>query len=242
MNRYRIKIANIVFEIETVHTLSMALSRQYFTDEAPNIFICSTPDEVEQEKRKYISENGLHSLWDGNAERIVVLRKIAEEISEYNAFVMHGAVIGLNNQAYIFSGRSGVGKTTHIRKWLKNIPNSVVINGDKPFIYKDDKEFMACGSPWSGKENMNTNVAMPIKAITFLERAEENYIQRILFSEAFPLLYQQVYRSMDGNKIKKTLMLLKDMSDTVSFYKFRINNFKDDCFNVAYNALVRGAE
>ena len=237
MNRYKIKVANRIVEIETVHVLPMALSRNYLTDGKAEIHICSTQNDIDREKVEFESHNGLSTSWDGNIEAIVVL----EIIPEYGAFVMHGAAVAVNNNAYIFSGNSGIGKTTHILKWLRNLPDAFVVNGDKPFIISGDSP-KVCGSPWAGKENMQTNSVVPLKAIAFLERAEDNSIRKVSFSEAFPLLYQQIYRSSNAEHVRKTLQLIKNLDGKISFYIFKINNFKDDCFEVAYNALVRGVE
>ena len=72
-----------------------------------------------------------------------------------------------------------------------------------------------------------------------MERAENNIIEQISFAEALPLLLQQAYRPNDEEKMRKTLLLIQRISDNVSFWRFKCNNFKDDCFEVAYNALVR---
>ena len=38
---------------------------------------------------------------------------------------------------------------------------------------------MLCGTPWSGKHAINTNVTVPLKAIVFIERGEKNSIRRL---------------------------------------------------------------
>lgn len=58
--------------------------------------------------------------------------------------------------------------------------------------------------------------------------------------QAFSTLLQQVYRPDDEEKMRKTLRLMQRLSPAVSFWRFQCNNFKDDCFDVAYNALVKG--
>ena len=80
---------------------------------------------------------------------------------------------------------------------------------------------------------------VPLKNIVLLERSENNYIERISFSEAFPSLLLQVNRPDDDKKMRITLHLVKLLSEDVSFWRFKCNNFKDDCFDVAYNALVK---
>lgn len=152
---------------------------------------------------------------------------------------MHGAIIVLNGCAFFFAAPSGTGKSTHILRWLERCPDAFVVNGDKPFIkFNDDGTVLACGSPWAGKENLYTNTMVPLKSIILMERAEDNHIERISFAEAFPKLLQQTYRPEDPDKMRKTLKLMQRLNPAVSFWRFKFNNMKDDCFEVAYNALV----
>lgn len=171
-----------------------------------------------------------------------VLSKTTEALLEFDVLLMHGAVIAVNDKAYLFAAPSGTGKTTHILKWMEYLPDAFVVNGDKPFIKLGDgvdKSPLACGSPWAGKENMYTNNMVPLKAIILMERAEDNRIDRISFADAFPGLLQQTHRPKDTNKMRKTLKLLQQLHPAVKFYQFKCNNYKNDCFDIAYNALVR---
>ena len=187
----------------------------------------------------FYDENSCIEGWEGNIQLSLLLQKVAESLLIYDIFLMHGATICFNESAYIFSGASGIGKTTHILKWLDSIPDVFVVNGDKPFIKFDkDGKVLACGSPWAGKENMNTNVIVPVKAIILMERAENNYIEQISFGQAFISLLQQIYRPDDADKMRKTLRLLKLLDGKVSFYRFQCNNFKGDSFRVTYEALT----
>ena len=139
----------------------------------------------------------------------------------------------------MFTAPSGVGKTTHILKWLDHCPDAFVVNGDKPFILvpPDKGQPLVFGSPWSGKENMYTNTTVPLKSIILMERSEDNHIEQISFAEAFPSLFQQVYRPDEPEKMQMTLHLLQALTPSVSFWRFQCNNFKEECFQVAYSAL-----
>lgn len=237
MSHFCIDVANTNIEIETVHVLPYALSRQFLTDKAPDFKVISTQNDIDILKPVFEAENGLTTSWDGDIETMVVLRGVAEGLVDFGAFAIHGAAIAVNNNAFLFTADSGVGKTTHILKWLNNVPNCFVVNGDKPFIRIDDIPIV-CSSPWAGKESLYTNTKVPLKAIVFMERSSDNVINEISFMEAFPMLYKQVYRPKDAKKMKKTLALLNKLRQKVTFYKFRFNNFKSDCLETAYNALV----
>ena len=176
------------------------------------------------------------------AEKMLVHRLISEELLSFDTLLMHGAVVALDGSAYMFTAQSGTGKTTHIQNWLESIGGAYVVNGDKPFIIvRQSGELpLVCSSPWAGKENLQTNAIVPLKAIVLMERAEENRMERISIAQAFPFLLQQVHRPDDEEKMRKTLRLMQRLSPAVSFWRFQCNNFKEDCFDVAYNALVNG--
>ena len=236
MSNYKIDVANTVIEIDTVHILPYALSRQFLTTKLPEFAIHSTQNDIDALKTIFETDNGLSTSWDGNIEVMVVLQKVADGLIDFGAFAIHGAAIAVEDSAYLFTANSGVGKTTHIMKWLANLEDCIVVNGDKPFILINDIPYV-CGSPWAGKENLYSNTIVPLKAIILMERSEDNYIYQVSFMDAFPDLYKQIYRPQDMIKMKKTLALVNDLKSSVSFYRFKFNNYKDDCFDVAYQTL-----
>ena len=71
-----------------------------------------------------------------------------------------------------------------------------------------------------------------------MERSENNSIHQIPFIEAFPFLLHQFYLPTDEIKMRRTLQYIKQLGSGVTFWHFKFNNFKDDCFDVAYNALL----
>ena len=158
-----------------------------------------------------------------NTELIYVLEEIADKILLLNVLLMHGAVVAKDSQAYVFLAASGTGKSTRVRKWLSEYPESVVINGDKPFIKFCETGVFACGSPWCGKEGWNTNRIVPIRAFFILERADEeekSTIEEISLGEAFPSLLQHTHRPNDIESMRKVIQLLKSLDNKVYFYRF----------------------
>lgn len=45
---------------------------------------------------------------------------------------IHASAVVSDGKAYLFLGKSGTGKSTHARLWLKNIPGSHLLNDDNP--------------------------------------------------------------------------------------------------------------
>lgn len=236
MITYTIKIANCAIQINNIYPDCKAFCSDFITDDKPDYYIYTSQDDIDRERAFYESINGKCDS-DGIVEIQVVYRKVSESIVDYGAFMMHGASIAVNGYGYIFTGHSGVGKSTHIKKWLLNVPNTIEINGDKPFIIPEE-EPIVCGSPWAGKERFYTNDMVPLKAVILLQRAEENTIEQVSLADIYPQLCQQIILSNNIDRTKKTLQMLGSMKNKVSFYKFHMNNFRDNCLDTAYHALV----
>lgn len=239
MIEFKVGIAGHIVGIETIHARAMAMCHNFITDQKPEFNIKIDLQDIEKEREKYIAEHGECKIKDSSLEIMALQRKLSDGLNNFGVIMLHGAAVVYDNKTYIFSAKSGTGKSTHIFKWISNLSEAYVINGDKPFISTDPIP-MVYGSPWAGKEDLYRNSSAPLKAIVFLERDEDNSILRIAFPEAFPLLYEQIYRTNDNIQMRKTLASLQKLGEKVEFYKFKINNFKDDCFRVAYDTLVRG--
>lgn len=68
-------------------------------------------------------------------EETAVYRKIADKMVDYDTFVFHGSVIAVEGQAYLFTAKSGTGKSTHTRLWREMLGDkAVMVNDDKPML------------------------------------------------------------------------------------------------------------
>ncbi len=164
------------------------------------------------------------SLSGAAFESMILHRRIAEMMPRFDTFLMHGAVVALDGQAYLFAAPSGTGKTTRVMRWLEAFPDSVVVNGDKPLIRCDGQQVLTCGSPWCGKEGWNTNVSVPLRAIFCLERTkdgESNSIELLTARKAFTCLLPQVYQPENQEAMRQTLLLMQNLTTRIAVYRFR---------------------
>lgn len=229
---FRISIAQINIEIECYYRTVILQCKNYLNVfDTPDMLIKYSFEEVKTEEPDFpIIEESEESYegvattrFYGGAESLFVLRKISEKMLSFNIFLMHGAVVAFDNNAYMFTAPSGVGKTTRIKLWCDLFPESIVVNGDKPLIKIDKTQAIACGTPWCGKEGWNTNTMVSLRAIFLLERVEdgeEDSIEEVPFKKAFPRLLSQVYCPKDPELMKKTIFLLKSLDGKVKFYSF----------------------
>lgn len=248
---FNVNIAGLEAEINTVYPSSYYFCEQYLSDGKPLFKIEITQEELRREVEQgggafftytgQAKDNNYVIERDNSESRMeiaLVYRKFIEAALDHNIIFMHGAVIAVGNKAVMFTAPSGTGKTTHIMKWLENLAGAFVVNGDKPLIKIQDNEITAYGTPWCGKEKMATNTKVPLEAIVLMERNERNLIEEISFGQAYPFLIQQTYLPHDPEKAKKTLDRLYHLYGKVHIYRFRFDNYADDCFDVAYQGIL----
>ena len=166
-----ISIAGINIGIDNKYPYLEEMAKDYITDGAAEFTVRATEEEIDAQ----MAQSPSSSLPRGYLESLSVYRHIAERLPEYDAFLFHGCVIVHKKRAYVFTAKSGVGKTTHARNWLAEFGDEVhILNGDKPIIRIIDGVPCACGTPWQGKENYGVNEICEIKAFVFIERDKEN--------------------------------------------------------------------
>ena len=103
--------------------------------------------------------------------------------------LVHASCIMLGDTAYPFIAQSGTGKSTHSSLWMKYIEGAELLNDDNPIIrILDDGRPYIYGSPWSGKTPCYRNRRARLGAVTRIDRATENSIERLKPVQAFASL------------------------------------------------------
>ena len=154
----------------------------------------------------------------------------------YDTILFHGSVVAVDGAAYLFTAASGTGKSTHVALWRKLFgERAVMVNDDKPLLHIGDV-VTAYGTPYDGKHKLSNRIAVPLKAICILTRAETNSIVPVTKSEAYPMLLQQVYRPNDVFALQKTLGLIDKMAEKVGLYRLGCN-MDIEAAKVAYDGM-----
>jgi hypothetical protein len=224
---FTIHIADVNIAVNSIYDDVYKLCRGYITDSSPDIYIAVSAEDIANEKemnKREAETEGIPVIEypECYLETLAVYRKIATQMLGFDTFLMHGAVVAVQNKAWLFTAPSGTGKTTHIRLWLDHIEGSYVVNGDKPLIHVGN-EVIVYGTPWAGKEGMQKNIGVKLAGIVFLERSTSNHIERKNFSKGFSTLVQQSYRPNSKKDLEKTLMLLDNLGKKVPLYRLRCN-------------------
>lgn len=174
---------------------------------------------------------------DPYLETLAVYRKLAQLLVQDDILLMHGAVVAVDGQAYLFTAKSGTGKTTHTRLWMRQFGDrAVMVNGDKPLLHITSEGVTVYGTPWDGKEHLSTNTSCPLKALCILTRSETNHIERISKKEALPMLCQQSYRPCSPIGAQKMLALVDRLGSSVPLYRLGCN-MEPEAALVAYHGM-----
>lgn len=105
--------------------------------------------------------------------------------------VLHSSCIEHDGSAILFSGISGIGKSTQAALWETH-KGAAVRNGDRNLIYNKNGIEYACGLPYAGTSGICTNYELPIRAIIMLGQSKENLICRLSEKDAATRLLSQL--------------------------------------------------
>lgn len=239
---YRFADKNI--KIESVCDDVHEYCKEYKSDSEPDFTVVTTINDIEYEKKRSASNDiyegkSVVEYNDGYLEELAVYRKIAEKMPEYDTFLFHGSAVAVDGQAYLFTAKSGTGKSTHTRLWRKLLgERAVMVNDDKPLIRADERGVVVFGTPYNGKHRLGNNISVPIKAVCILERSEKNHIRQITKSEAYATILQKSYRPDNVAALSKTLILIDKMSEQVAFWRLGCN-MELEAADISYNTMKK---
>ena len=106
----------------------------------------------------------------------------------FRALELHASVVMHGGRGFLFLGRSGTGKSTHSRLWMRYIPQTELLNDDNPVLRVLDSCIRVYGSPWSGKTPCYKAQDVPVGAIVRLRQAPYNAIARLGVTQSYTSL------------------------------------------------------
>ncbi|MBF8970798.1 MULTISPECIES: hypothetical protein [unclassified Streptococcus] len=234
----RIEIAGVSVDIQERYPEIRPFVQNYLiadTGVKADIQISVTDKDIEffQVKTEEDFSRGVHEI-------TAVLAVLCDQILDFDAFFLHAAVVAVGGEAFAFTARSGMGKSTHVRQWLQYFgEKAFVVNGDKPFLFKRGEELLAAGTPWCGKEGWETNVQVPLKGICFLERGAQNRMRLASQEEVMDRLFPQLRLPRDSVKLAKLMNLLDWTIQNIPFYILECT-ISEAAAQLAYQGMHKG--
>lgn len=139
-------------------------------------------------------------------------------LAERGMLVLHSSyVLRAEGDAILFSGASGIGKSTQAELW-REFAAARVINGDRSLV--DVDRGMAHGIFYSGTSGICENHSAPIRAIVLPEQRTENRVFVPAHREAFMrLLNQCSYYPWDAESAALMTELVARLVGRVPIYR-----------------------
>ena len=189
---FKIELAEHVICVDNQYEYIYELCKDYLTEKKEEFCVLATTEEILAEGKD--GEN-----WPADyLESLAIYRKICHHLLEKQIVLFHCSALELDGEAYLFAAPSGTGKSTHAGLWRSVFGERVtMINDDKPLLKISGSGIFVYGTPYGGKNGIQTNTCAKVKSIFMLHQAPENTVRRMSPSEAFPMLLSQTYRRKD---------------------------------------------
>ena len=225
MNSFVMEVAGLVVRVTPIFETTKLYCRDYLSAREPDCEIHVDREDLVREQELLdieALEEGLkrRKFADPFLARSVIQRRTAQMLVEKDTLMVHGSTVGLDGNAYLFTAPCGTGKSTHTRLWREAFgERAVMVNDDKPFLQIGADGVTACGSPWTGKHGLGSNVCFPLRGICILSRGPENRIQPLALEAAAEFLLSQCFIPDDPVWAQRARSLLMRLLELVPLWQ-----------------------
>lgn len=244
MADFTIEIAGYSFQIHSMFESTREYCKRYLTEKTPHLQVAAGQTDLAFEQKMLdleAVEEGLRlrKFTEPFLERAAIQRAVAEFLFDKDVLMVHGSTVAVDGKGYLFTAKCGMGKSTHTRLWCEAFGDrAVMVNDDKPFVILGSDGVWVCGSPWSGKHGLDSNIAVPLAGICILERGKENRIVPCEPQSALPMLLHQSYCPLATEKQAAFSSLVKKLADRVPLWKMECNK-EPDAALVSYSTMSK---
>lgn len=222
------KIAGLTVKMDTFGK-TLELSKPYLSDTTTPDLVISVDWKSFQKEHPMVSQD--------DCEYILTGLHFYHQLIHNSGLMLHASAVVVDDKAYLFSAPSGTGKSTHTKLWLQNFgERAYLLNDDKPALRLEDGVWYAYGTPWSGKEGINSNRRVPLAGICFLSRGESNRISPFSGVDMIRQFLEQTVRPGAPETRSRILELLDILLKAVPVWKMECNTNAEAAV-VAYNAM-----
>lgn len=227
-------IADFYVEYEPKYERLRSRSEKYIAHnqlQTPEFSLSVSDDEIAAHMEKYSVDEEL-------AEYVLMGAKYYKEILDRDAFFLHSSAVAVDGYGFAFTGPCGAGKSTHSALWRKYFGSrAVAVNDDKPVIRIVNDTVFVCGTPFSGKHDINSNTMVPLCGICVIKQAKQNSIVRLKPVEATSIFLEQTLRCNEADKMSSLLALLDTTLQHIPVYKL-FCNISFEAVELAFSTLT----
>lgn len=134
--------------------------------------------------------------------------------------MLHSACVDTPLGGLLFSGPSGIGKSTQADLWCR-YAGGRLINGDRSILYRTDGGWKAYGSPYAGSSKCYVNESCRVRAILFLQQSSECRLRLMDTAEGFRRIFSCLtVNSWDSWFVSKACDFALEIAETMPVYEF----------------------
>lgn len=219
-------IAGVTFSVDALCQSTADYCKDYFCPESEAAYhIVMDREYIEEEYRIAVFNGEISHITPAPFtleyyESVALRRKVSELLPQNDVLPFHGSSVSYRGNGIIFAAPSGTGKSTHSAFWKECFGDDVeYINDDKPYLRFEDGAVYVCGAPWRGKHRRGNNITVPLYAVCFIERSDENYVTPIKGAEVFARLMRQSSFPAEAEQGVMRFDLLKELTERTRFFK-----------------------
>jgi hypothetical protein len=133
----------------------------------------------------------------------------------HGLFALHSASILYNGKAWLFSGHSGMGKSTHTNLWREHC-GTPVLNGDLNLLELTGQGAVVRGIPWCGSSGISTAKTYPLGGIVLLGRSATDRVEELSCDEKALLVAQRLISpSWTSEQLAKNLAFTSELTSRI---------------------------
>lgn len=180
---------------------------------------------------------------DTDVEMDILYRAFGELLPLWNRVIFHGVAIAFGGSGYVFTARSGTGKSTHAFLWQRYLGRYVsILSGDKPIISasqgcEQNEIPLVWGSPWGGKERLFESASVPLKGICQLVRGTRCSIVKVSPAEFLEVALSQTYVPRKDPAASRSLDVIDQVLRTVPLYRLYCD-ISEDAVRTSFEAMT----
>ena len=115
------KIAERIIEIVSLYEEVHLLCKEYRCEGEIEVTIEINVTDILEEREKSVAEDKKEGLPirqypDSYLETLAVYRKLTEYLLDYNILLFHGSVVAMDGWGYLFTAKSGTGKSPPFKR------------------------------------------------------------------------------------------------------------------------------
>ena len=144
---------------------------------------------------------------------------LEKHLIKKESVILHCCYLNYKGHGILFSGPSGIGKSTQARLWEK-YRDAKIINGDRSLLTKEENDWYANGWPVCGSSEICINEKNKIGSIVFLNQGEQNEVVKLSKIKAIKKIISELTINYWNQEfVDKAISIAEDIGNNVNVYE-----------------------